>query len=166
MKIPGNQFGFGFSAKGMSIQRKKMDIISQNIANADSVRDANGNPYRRKFMTVTANQNSFAQNLSVEGKQLQLAVTESSHMTGIESKPLKPVEVSNSVKISEFEDKKQGDLVYMPEHPDANPDGYVEMSNVNVITEMVDMIAATRSFEANVTAMNSTKQMLKDSLEI
>ena len=54
----------------------------------------------------------------------------------------------------------------MPEHPDANQDGYVQLSNINTITEMVDMIAATRSYEANLTAFNSSKQMAKDSLEI
>lgn len=166
MKIGGNQFGFAFSAKGMSIQRKKMDIISQNIANADSVRDANGDPYKRKFMTVTADQNSFAQNLALEGQQLKLAVENPNHMSGVASKPLQANDVQNNVKVNELEDQKQGDLVYMPEHPNADQNGYVEMSNVNVITEMVDMIAATRSFEANVTAMNSSKQMIKDSLEI
>ena len=64
------------------------------------------------------------------------------------------------------EDKAHGELVYMPDHPDANAEGYVELPNVNVINEMVDMIAASRSFEANLTAFNSAKQIAKDSLEI
>ena len=63
-------------------------------------------------------------------------------------------------------DNSEGELVYMPDHPDANEDGYVHMPNVNVITEMVDMISASRSFEANLTAFNAAKQIAKDSLEI
>jgi flagellar basal-body rod protein FlgC len=62
--------------------------------------------------------------------------------------------------------RKKGELIYMPDHPDADQNGYVKMSNVNVINEMVDMIAASRSYEANLTAFNSSKQMAKDSLDI
>ena len=68
--------------------------------------------------------------------------------------------------INVVEDKTEGDWVHMPEHPDANEEGYVELSNVNVINEMIDMIAATRSYEANLTAFNASKQMAKDALEI
>jgi len=71
-----------------------------------------------------------------------------------------------SLEFNVNDDTTQGDIVYMPEHPDANQDGYVQLSNINTINEMVDMIAATRSYEANLTAFNSSKQMAKDSLEI
>lgn len=63
-------------------------------------------------------------------------------------------------------DRTQGDLVYEPDNPAAGPDGYVQKSNVNIITEMVDMISASRSYEANLVALNSSKQMVKDSMEI
>ena len=69
-------------------------------------------------------------------------------------------------KAIENVDNSEGELVYMPDHPDANEEGYVNMPNVNVITEMVDMISASRSFEANLTAFNAAKQIAKDSLEI
>lgn len=72
----------------------------------------------------------------------------------------------NGLEFNVNDDTTQGDIVYMPEHPDANQDGYVQLSNINTINEMVDMIAATRSYEANLTAFNSSKQMAKDSLEI
>ena len=167
MKINGSFFGFNFSARGMSIQRKKMDLIAQNIANADSVRTQDGQPYQRKFLQVQEDSNSFAQKLSIEGQQLQLNVTDSNHISQLNV----PTELKidgeiQTTKMKELTDQKPGDMVYMPDNPYANEQGYVQMSNVNVINEMVDMIAATRTYEANLQALNSAKQMAKDSLEI
>lgn len=167
MKIIESLFGLGASARGMSIQRKKMDLISQNIANADTVRTENGEPYKRKFLKVETDQNKFANSLSMEGQLLQLNTTSKGHIAASAGQQdlSFPAEMGK-VQVDELQDQKEGDLVYMPDHPDANEKGYVEMSNVNVINEMVDMIAATRSYEANLQALNSTKQMVKDSLEI
>jgi flagellar basal-body rod protein FlgC len=150
----------------MSIQRKKMELISENIANADSVRTADGKPYQRKTLEVKENQSSFAAKLSIEGQMLKLNTKYSDHLAANNSKPVSLPEINNSVEINEKTDVKPGELIYMPEHPDADDKGYVQMSNVNVLNEMVDMIAATRSYEANLTALNSSKQMIKDSLEI
>lgn len=167
MKILGSFFGLNFSAKGMSIQRKRMDLISQNIANADTVRNENGEPYKRKYIKVEADQNTFAKNLSAEGQFLKLNTSNENHF----SLPNNPQDFSiqsnmGKMKIDEMVDQKPGDLVYMPDNPNADDKGYVQMSNVNVINEMVDMIAATRSYEANLQALNSSKQMAKDTLEI
>lgn len=167
MKILGSMFGLNFSSRGMSIQRKKMDLISQNIANADTVRTENGEPYKRKYLKVESDQNEFVKNLSSEGQILKLNTSGKNHFA-IPSNA-QDFSISSDMgkaKLDEITDQKQGDLVYLPDHPDANEKGYVEMSNVNVITEMVDMIAATRSYEANLQALNSAKQMAKDSLEI
>ncbi len=167
MKISGSFFGLNFSSRGMSIQRKKMDLISQNIANADAVRTETGEAYKRKTLKVQADQNEFAQNLSVEGQTIRLNTTNKNHLP-IVALP-REVNISGDnaqVIVNELEDQKPGELVYMPDHPDADEKGYVQISNVNVINEMVDMIAATRSYEANLQALNSAKQMIKDSLEI
>lgn len=167
MKIGGSLFGLNFSAKGMSIQRKKMDLISQNIANADSVRTENGEPYKRKFLKVEVEKNNFANNLSLETKTIRLNTTNPNHISNIQlPEELKIEADQGKAKLNEMVDDKPGDIVYMPEHPDADKDGYVEMSNVNVINEMVEMIAATRTYEANLQALNSAKQLAKDSLEI
>ncbi|MCX7875658.1 MAG: flagellar basal body rod protein FlgC [Melioribacteraceae bacterium] len=167
MKIGGSLFGLNFSAKGMSIQRKKMDLISQNIANADSVRTENGEPYKRKYLKVEVEKNNFAENLSIESKTIRLNTTNPNHISNIQlPEELKIEADQGKAKLNEMIDIKPGDIIYMPEHPDANKDGYVEMSNVNVINEMVEMIAATRTYEANLQALNSAKQMAKDSLEI
>jgi flagellar basal-body rod protein FlgC len=85
-----------------------------------------------------------------------------SKAASLESMPNK----GNEMEMDIVEDNAEGDWVHMPEHPNANEEGYVELSNVNVINEMIDMIAATRSYEANLTAFNASKQMAKDALEI
>lgn len=167
MKIGGSLFGLNFSARGMAIQRKKMDVIAQNIANSDNVRTENGDPYKRKTLKVEPERNIFANELEIEGQNFKLNTSNPNHMTKL-SMP-QGINISadqGKVELTEITDTKPGDIVYMPEHPNADKDGYVEMSNVNVINEMVDMIAATRSYEANLQALNSAKQMAKDSMEI
>lgn len=166
MKVLSSLFGLGISSRGMSIQRKKMELISQNIANADSVRTADGKPYQRKTLDVKENQSSFAAKLSIEGQMLKLNTNHSNHLSAQNPNVVLLPEIQSGVEMKETVDNKPGELIYMPEHPDADEKGYVQMSNVNVLNEMVDMIAATRSYEANLTALNSSKQMIKDSLEI
>jgi flagellar basal-body rod protein FlgC len=167
LKIAGSLFGLQFSARGMSIQRKKMDLISQNIANADNVRTENGEPYKRKFLRIQGEHEEFSKNLNIENSVLKLNTSNPNHLVKlIGSDEVNISTDQGKVLLDEQTDTKSGDIVYMPEHPDANKDGYVEMSNVNVINEMVDMIAATRSYEANLQSLNSAKQMAKDSLEI
>jgi len=165
MKIGPSFSGFDISAKGLSVQRKRMNLIAENIANADVTKTADGQPYRRKYLEVTASNNQFANNLATAGSTLQLNVTEDGHIPI----PASTTIVNNTDKnlnVTEITDKKEGNIVYMPDSPNANAEGYVEESNVNIVTEMVDMISATRSYEANLTALNSSKQMDKDSLEI
>lgn len=166
MKILGSLFGFGISSRGMSIQRKKMELIAQNIANADTIRTENGEPYQRKYLSVKEEQNSFAARLAVEGQILKLNTTNENHFTSPKINSISLPPVKDNIEINEVTDEKPGEIIYMPDHPDADEKGYVQMSNVNIINEMVDMIAATRSYEANLTALNSSKQMVKDSLEI
>ncbi len=166
MKIGPTFPGFDVSAQGLSIQRKRMNIIAENIANADVTRTADGQPYQRKYLEVTASQNPFANDLVSETSTLQLKVTEPGQISSPEI--LQPGMNSNlPVDTSkEVTDRTPGDEVYEPDNPNANAKGYVQQSNVNIVTEMVDMISASRSYEANLTALNSSKQMAKDSLEI
>ncbi|HHW56541.1 MAG TPA: flagellar basal body rod protein FlgC [Clostridia bacterium] len=135
------------SASGLTAERVRMDIISQNIANANTTRTIQGGPYRRKLVTLKEVQpDSFKSILDkVKGKY-----------TG------KGVEV---VQILE-DDQTPLRKVYDPGHPDADENGYVDYPNVNIVSEMVDMISATRAYEANVTAFNASKAMFQKSLEI
>ena len=154
MKITGIFPGFNISAKGLRIQRKKMDIIAENIANADNVRDASGQPYKRKFLQVQQIDNNLSTKFgNIGNTNLRLKTTNSNQISNPSPGFSQGVNNSgNDVKIKEMTDNAPGQDVYMPESPNADSKGYVQMSNVNIITEMTDMIVATRGYEANLTA--------------
>ncbi len=164
MRIGNNFIGFNISAKGLRLQRKKMNLIAENIANADTVRREDGSPYKRQFLSIKQVDHGQASPI-INHNRLKLASSNKRHMQ-LPPMTNDPFAKDKSLKVDVIEDKKRGEVNFMPEHPDANEDGYVEMSNVNIITEMVEMIAATRSYEANLTALNASKQLAKDSLEI
>ena len=135
------------SASGLTAERLRMDIISKNIANVNTTRTSNGTPYRRQVPVF---------------KEASGNLTFANHLTDIISKNFgKGVEV-----VGIKEDKSPFKKVYEPGHPDADPEGYVHMPNVDVVTEMVNMISATRAYEANVTVMNATKNMALKALDI
>ncbi|MBU1101691.1 MAG: flagellar basal body rod protein FlgC [Bacteroidetes bacterium] len=165
MKVAGNFSGFDTSANGLSLQRKRMDLIAENIANADTSRADNGEPYKRKYLHILSNPTSFNNQLNTEGGKMRLNISNSNHVRANEG----GVDISRNreaVNYEVLEDGKNGEKIFMPNHPDADENGYIETSNVNVITEMVEMIAASRTYEANLTAFNASKQMAKDALEI
>ena len=141
------------SASGMSAQRTRMDIISQNIANVNTTRDENGDVYRRQTVV-------FAEKNDSNFESILTAM-----QTGI-SRKTDPL--GDGVKITGIAEDHVTPMkmVYDPVHPDADADGYVTMPNVNTVTEMTNLIDATRSFEANVTAFNATKNMALKGLEI
>ncbi|MPM25659.1 Flagellar basal-body rod protein FlgC [bioreactor metagenome] len=137
--------GMDISASGLTAQRLRMDVISDNIANIDTTRTESGDPYKRKYVVLQERPNNFS---DILGSSL-LSKT------------------AGGVVVSEIgEDASQGELVYDPSNPDANQDGYVEMPNVDITQEMVDMISAYRSYEANVTSFNAYKEMAVKTLEI
>ncbi|MBJ6363373.1 flagellar basal body rod protein FlgC [Paenibacillus sp. GCM10012307] len=143
--------GFDASASALTAQRFRMDVISSNIANAETTRGkvVNGQfePYSRKLTVMEPIRPSFADTLRGEidgGSKAQ-----------------------GGVKVTQvMEDRTPPKLLYNPTHPDADADGYVKLPNVDILKEMVDMISATRAYEANVTALNATKAMLTKALEI
>lgn len=165
MKIDGMFSGLNISASGLSAQRKRMNAIASNVANAETTRTEDGGPYRRKIVTLQSKvQETFAKVIRNSG--VHLTATDGAHFAegGMESS--EPGSSAPSVEASEAIDSSPFRSVYDPSHPDADESGYVKMPNVNVVTEMVDMISASRSYEANVTAVNAAKTMAKDSLEI
>lgn len=143
--------GMNISASGMTAQSVRMDTIAQNIANVDTTRDEKGNPYRRKTV-VFAEKNNNAFGNALEMSQARRAT----QLNG------KGVKVTGIVEDHVTSMKK----VYDPSHPDADEDGYVTYPNVNTVTEMTNLIDASRSYEANVTAFNATKNMLLKGLEV
>lgn len=136
------------SASGMTAQRVRMDTISENIANVNTTRTQAGGPYRRKMVVFEPRESeqSFP-NL------LDKAVDQQNSGNGV-----------RVVRIAE--DTSPFKEVYDPNHPDADARGYVRMPNVNIVTEMVNMISATRAYEANSTAIDSAKNMAMKALEI
>ena len=151
------------SSTGLSAQRQRMDQIAQNIANAETTRTKEGGPYRRKFLvTAEAPVSVFPKYIENE---IQLQRTSGEHFKDEPVRGDKPVPSGTEVVVMAI-DQTPPRLVYDPSHPDADAKGYVAMPNVNVLTEMVDLIASTRAYEANVTALNASKDMTKKALEI
>jgi flagellar basal-body rod protein FlgC len=167
-EITPNFSSFNISAKGMSIQKRRMDIVAENIANTNTTKTEEGIPYKRKFLIVES-EGGFEGKLNAASNSINMKMntTREGHISSAGSSdsgkgPAPEVTFETEVN----RDLREGDLVFMPEHPDANEDGYVEMPNVDVVKEMIDMISASRNYEANVTAFNASKQIYKDSLEI
>ncbi len=138
---------FSISASALTLQRLRMDIIAQNIANAGTTRTATGGPYRRRLVVAQEvnGMTSFSSQLLKSRGKLTEAGVIASRIT---------------------EDSSPFKLIYDPGHPDADELGYVAMPNVDTVREMTDMISATRSFEANITAFNASKNMAMKALEI
>lgn len=154
--------GMNTSTSGMTAQRKRMNAIAENIANIETTRTEEGGPYRRKD-TVLSEEKRFEAVLE-RGTHQKLARSDGNHMFGrSEAKILAP---SNGVTASIQEDQSPFREVYDPSHPDADENGIVRMPNVDIVQEMTELISASRAFEANVTAFNATKAMMKKALEL
>jgi len=154
--------GMNSSTSGMTAQRKRMNAIAENIANIETTRTEEGGPYRRKAAVLSEDQRfEVALENSTHGK---LARSDSNHMFGRnEDKILSPM---NGVKASIEADPSAFREVYDPDHPDADENGIVKLPNVDLVQEMTDLISASRAFEANVTAFNATKAMMKKAIEL
>ncbi|MBB6630448.1 flagellar basal body rod protein FlgC [Clostridium algidicarnis] len=131
------------SASGLSAERLRMDTIASNIANAKTTRGADGKPYIRKVAV-------FQSNIQ---KELNKTDNKGERLMGVKA-------------VGILEDQSDLRKVYEPSHPDADEQGYVTMPNVNVLNEMADVIAASRSYEANVDTLNAMKSMYSKALEI
>ncbi|MCC7402983.1 MAG: flagellar basal body rod protein FlgC [Bdellovibrionales bacterium] len=134
------------SASGLTAQRMRMNTISSNIANINTTKTPEGGPYRRKDVVFEA---------IPETRNFGEIVT------SLPDRNLERVQVSDVVV-----DRKAPRLKYEPDHPDADPNGYVAYPDINLMEEMANMIQATRSYEANVSAMQATKDMALRALEI
>ena len=139
------------SGSALSAERLRMDVTAENLANANTTRGANGAAYRRKVVVLTEQNgmgagSSFGNTLAAE---------------------MRRGEKPGGVQVAAIaEDTTPNRRVYDPGHPDADQDGYVEMPNVDSVTEMVVLISASRAYEANVTAMQAAKQLFTKTLEL
>ena len=130
------------SASGLFAQRKRMDVIANNLANIETTRTETGEPYRRQMVVMSPKppDDSFRQalDMQIEGVQIEDVV----------------------------EDQAPFKKIFNPSHPDANPDGYLYKPNVDLMVETTNMLMARRAFEANVAAIKATRQMILKALEI
>jgi len=141
---------FNINASGMTAQRYRMDVISENVANANTTRTEDGTPYRRKVVT-------FEEKGAGPGTSFSSIFNEK-----------RSSYVGSGVKITSVKEDTWTDMnmVYDPSHPDADENGYVTYPNVNIVTEMTNLIDASRSYEANATAFSASKSMALKGLEI
>ena len=139
-------------ASGLNAQRLRLDIIANNIANAETTRTAAGGPYqRRDVVFADAAKNAFIPPF-VQARQRAAG---------------NPQAGQGGVQVAQIvTDDAQGPRVYDPTHPDADEEGFVTYPNVNLVVEMTNMLSATRSYEANLTVIESAKNMAKRALEI
>ena len=138
---------FNISASGMTAERFRTDIIAENIANVNSTSTPDGGPYRRKIVTFSEREvTPFSQFYSASKNAL----------------------VGNGVKVTKVTEDYETDFIkeYDPSNPDADENGYVSYPNVNTVTEMTDLIDATRAYEANTTAFHASKAMAEKGLSI
>jgi len=134
------------SSSGLSVQRKRIEVISSNLANIETTRTKEGGPYRRKDLVISALplENEF-------GEVLKSALGDN----------LREVQV-----VQVIEDSSEPKLVFNPDHPDANELGYVSLPNVNLFSEMVNLVTSTRAFEANISAISAAKSMAQRAIEL
>lgn len=139
---------FDICATGMTAQRFRMDVISENIANISTTRTEDGTPYRRKMVTF--------QEKTTKNKPFEHYLTNAKKYKG------------NGVKVSKVSEDFENDFImeYDPSHPDADENGYVSYPNVNTVQEMTDLIDASRSYEANATAFDAVKAMATAGIQI
>ncbi|SMB82513.1 flagellar basal-body rod protein FlgC [Desulfonispora thiosulfatigenes DSM 11270] len=130
------------SSKGLAAERVRLDLVSENIANINTTRTASGGPYKRK---VAIFKESLDKALAYKGNNYQGKGVEVDRIAVDNTPPL---------------------MVYDPKHPDANAEGYVAKPNINLANEMVDLISASRAYEANVTVLNTTKSIAMKTLSI
>jgi flagellar basal-body rod protein FlgC len=138
--------GLRVSSSGMTAQRRRMNAISSNIANINTTRTPEGGPYRRKMV------------------QLEAMPDAKSFADMMLTNPEKNV---NRVQVTDVVSDRSAPLLkYEPDHPEADENGYVAYPNINLMVEMADMIQANRTYDANVSALNATKDMALKALEI
>lgn len=138
---------FDINTSGLTAQRFRMDVISENVANVTTTRTEDGTPYTRKIVTFREKRTTPFSKVLEDTREAFLG---------------------NGVKVSRVSEDTVSDYImkYEPSHPDADENGYVSYPNVNIITEMTNMIDASRAYEANITAFETSKAIALKGLEL
>ncbi|MFL1706093.1 MULTISPECIES: flagellar basal body rod protein FlgC [unclassified Campylobacter] len=155
---------FDISGYGLSAQRFRMNVISSNIANANTTRTAEGGPYRRREVIFKAVDFDSTLNEQI-AKKTNMLEYENPLDDSFWQKDAKPA-IMSVVVDKVVRDDKDFKLKYDPSHPDANAKGYVAYPNINPVIEMADLIEATRAYQANVSAFQSAKTIAQSAIEL
>jgi flagellar basal-body rod protein FlgC len=154
------------SATGLTLQRQKMDAVAQNIANAETTRTKEGGPYHRKRVVVSEAKEKAPFRTVMSQAKSNLSRTNSRHMTGLKRMSNNDFNVSKAAGQEIADPASSYRLVHNPDHPDADEKGMVKMPDIEIVNEMVDMMTASRAYEANTMAILTSKEMAKNALEI
>ncbi len=163
MAVEGIFSAFQTTLRGLRTEMKKLETISENVANAERAPDENGRVYNKKV--VLSKYAKANRDLDFESQMnLQLKGNENRHRsTFSDSDEIEKRKSKDILEVMEIADEK---LVYNPAHPRADENGYVRMPKINMVEEMVDLMAASRAYEANINVMNAGKKMAQDTLKI
>ena len=154
------------SGAGLSINRRKMNVTAENIANAETTRTQDGGPYRKKTVAVSGADGKTDFNTILRRHTVSLARTDHGHIQTDRKYDRASVDLilpQAHERVAPANDTK---MVYDPSHPDANEDGWVQMPDINIIVEMVNMMTAARAYEANATTLEATKNIYAAAMDI
>lgn len=145
------------SASGMTAERMRLDVASENISNLETTRTEDGGPYKRKMVVFE----------TVKNRSFQEVLNGAARGVRENGRKIKSTGSAGGVRVAEIvEDDRDFKPVYDPLHPDADVDGYVMMPNVDLVKETIDSMSASRGYDANLTAFNAVKAMATKALEI
>ncbi len=154
------------SATGLTLQRQKMDAVAQNIANAETTRTKEGGAYRRRRVVVSETKENVPFQTVMSQARSSLSRTNAKHMTRMKRISNNNINISKAAGQEIIDPASSYRLVHNPDHPDADEKGMVKMPDIEIVNEMVDMMTASRAYEANTMAILTSKEMAKNALEI
>ncbi len=164
MSKPPFMTAIDISASGLKAQRIRMNSIASNVANVNTTRTEEGGPYKRQIAVLSSQRGKEIFGNYLTEAKLKLETTDCCHLL-----PKKGLYEERTLVGADADvqlDRSPPKMVFDPTHPDADETGYVAMPNINIVTEMVNMISASRSYEANVTAINAVKSMARRAMDI
>ena len=157
---------FRISSKGLDAENRQLAITAENIANANTTRTAEGTPYKRKSLVreMISNRHHFTSALN--NAMLKMRTSNGAHFVESNYDPRRVNQTGSSEIKTEVAEANEFKQIYDPSHPDADATGFVSYPEINTVTEMLELISASRAYEANVTVMNASKNLARKALEI
>ena len=154
------------SSQGMTVQRRRMNTVAENIANAETTSTQEGGPYKRKQVDVSAGKEQITFSKMLDNAGVRLARTNAGHLGSSRGGAIGRADQNTVNSRIVTGSNMEFEMIHDPSHPDADADGYVQMPDIEIMTEMVDMMSAARAYEANTVAISTAKKMARSALDI